>query len=349
MDKFTKLILTWYSKHARDLPWRNHPDPYAIWVSEIMLQQTQVSGVIPYFTEWMKRFPDISTLSRARERDVLSMWEGLGYYARARNLSKASRVVMRDYRGVLPSDMNELRKIPGIGIYTAAAIASMAFGADEVALDGNIKRVIARVFNFRIPVNTSTGEKTLIVLASRYLPAGRAGDYNQALMDIGATICLPKNPDCEICPVKNICEAWKKNLQERLPVIKRKPKPPTLIKAAAVVKEGRKVLIIQRQSKGLLGGMWEFPSAEVKGNPSVELSSVINSTYKLKVTSTKHLDTINHAYTHFKLTEFVFLCTLKKEAKLLPGFRWISIDGLSNYPMGKVDRWIANKIKIENG
>jgi A/G-specific adenine glycosylase len=349
MEKFTKFILTWYSKHARDLPWRNQPDPYAIWVSEVMLQQTQVSAVIPYFTRWMKRFPDILTLSQASEGDVLSMWEGLGYYARARNLSKASRVVMRDYRGVLPADMNELRKIPGIGRYTAAAIASMAFGADEVALDGNIKRVISRVFNIRIPVNTNNGEKTLLVLASRYLPAGRAGDYNQALMDIGATICLPKNPECGICPVKNICEAWNKNLQGSLPVLIRKPIPPTLVKAAAVVKRGRKVLIIQRQSNGLLGGMWEFPSAQVKGNPSAELSSVINSTYKLKVTSSKYLDTINHAFTHFKLTEHVFLCTLKKETKLLPGFRWISIDELSNYPMGKVDRRIANKINIENG
>ena len=277
------------------------------------------------------------------------MWEGLGYYARARNLSKASRLVMRDHRGVLPSDMNEWGKIPGIGRYTAAAIASMAFGADEVALDGNIKRVISRVFKIRIPVNTSIGEKTLLMMASRYLPAGRAGDYNQGLMDIGATICLPKNPDCGICPVKNICEAWKKNLQGRLPVLKRKPKPQTLVKTGAVVKRGRKVLIIQRQSKGLLGGMWEFPSAVVKGNPSVELSSVINSTYKLKVISTKYLDTINHAYTHFKLTEHVFLCTLKKETKLLPGFRWISVGELSNYPMGKVDRWIANKMNSENG
>lgn len=349
MEKFTKLILTWYSKHARDLPWRNHPDPYAIWVSEIMLQQTQVSGVIPYFTKWMKRFPNILTLSQASEGDVLSLWEGLGYYARARNLSKASRLVMRDYGGVLPSDINELRKIPGVGRYTAAAIASMAYGADEVALDGNIRRVISRVFNIRIPVNTSIGEKTLLVLASRFLPAGRAGDYNQALMDIGATICLPKSPDCGICPVKRICEAWKKNLQGILPVLKRKPKPRILVKAAAVVMKGRKVLIIQRQSKGLLGGMWEFPSAEVKGDPSVDLSSVINSTYKLKVTSAKYLDTINHAYTHFKLTEHVFLCTLKKETKLLSGFRWISIGELSNYPMGKVDRWIANKINIKNG
>jgi A/G-specific adenine glycosylase len=293
----------------------------------------------------MKRFPDIVTLSQASEGDVLSMWEGLGYYARARNLSKASRLVMRNYRGVLPSDMYELRKIPGIGRYTAAAIASMAFGADEVAMDGNIKRVISRVFNIRIPVNTRIGEKTLIDMASRYIPAGRAGDYNQALMDIGATICLPKNPDCGVCPLKNICGAWKKNLQERLPVSKRKPKPLTQVKAAAVVKRGRKVLIIQRQSKGLLGGMWEFPSAEVNGNPSEELSTVINSAYKLKITSATYFDTINHIYTHFKLTEHVFLCTLKKEMKLLPGFRWISISELSNYPMGKVDRWIANKLK----
>jgi A/G-specific adenine glycosylase len=344
MNKFAELTLNWYSRNARVLPWRNHPDPYAIWVSEIMLQQTQVSAVIPYFERWMNCYTDICTLSQATEGEVLSLWEGLGYYARARNLHKAARLVVEEYNGSIPTTVGELKKLPGVGRYTAAAIASMAFGADEATLDGNIKRVLSRVFKITEPVNTPTGEKILWEIVSDHLPSGRAGEYNQALMDIGATICLPKKPDCLGCPLKNICKAQKKGLQGKLPVVKKKTKIPTIIKSAAVVIKRRKVLLLKRQSRGLLGGMWEFPSVEVKNNPEKELASRIKSLYELNIPVESHLLTIKHVYSHFKLTEHVFLCTLKSEGKLPRGFKWITLFELKKYPMGKVDRQIANKL-----
>ena len=347
MNNFAKLTLNWYFRNARVLPWRNHPDPYAIWVSEIMLQQTQVATVIPYFERWMNRFPDIPALVRATEAEVLMMWEGLGYYARARNLHKVAIIVMENYTGILPSSMGELKKLPGVGRYTAAAIASMAFGQDEATLDGNIKRVLSRVFKIIEPVNTTHGEKILWGIVNEHLPAGHAGDYNQALMDIGALICLPIKPDCLGCPLKRICEAKKRGLQGELPVVKKKTKVPMIVKSAIVVIKKWKVLLLHRKSTGLLGGMWEFPSVEVNEDPERELTVLLNSRYKLKVAKKSHLLTIKHAYSHFKLTEHAFLCTLKSERKLQPGFEWIPLKALSKFPMGKVDRQIAIKVLAE--
>lgn len=347
MNNFAKLTLNWYFRNARVLPWRDHPDPYAIWVSEIMLQQTQVATVTPYFERWMSRFPDIPALARATEGEVLRMWEGLGYYARARNLHKAAKFVMKNYAGTLPSSAGELRKLPGVGRYTAAAIASMAFGQDEATLDGNIKRVLSRVFKISEPVNTTTGEKILWGIVNDYLPAGHAGDYNQALMDLGALICLPIRPDCLGCPIKSICEARKQGLQGKLPVVKKKTKVPNIVKSAIVVIQKKKVLLLHRKSTGLLGGMWEFPSVEGDNDQEKEFKVYMNSQHKLKVVTKSHLLTIKHTYSHFKLTEHAFLCTLKSESKLQPGFKWLPLKELSNFPMGKVDRQIANKLLTE--
>jgi A/G-specific adenine glycosylase len=350
MNKFAKLILDWYLRNARVLPWRNYPDPYAIWVSEIMLQQTQVATVIPYFERWMDRFPDISALVRATEDEVLTMWEGLGYYARARNLHKAAKLIVEEFGGVLPSTMEELKKLPGVGRYTAAAIASMAFGLDEATLDGNIKRVLSRVFKIIEPVNTTRGEKILWGIVAHHLPSGRAGEYNQALMDIGSLICLPKNPDCPGCPLKRICEARKKSMQEKLPVIKKKPKVPTVFKSAVVVIKSRNVLLLKRPSRGLLGGMWEFPSVEGGMKSASELASMVKSEYRLTIVKKSHLMTLTHAYSHFKLTEHAFLCNLKLEKDIPPMFVWIPLLELNKFPMGKVDRQIANKlVNEENG
>jgi A/G-specific adenine glycosylase len=348
MKKFAELILAWYTRHARQLPWRNHPDPYAIWVSEIMLQQTQVATVIPYFERWMNKFPDISTLAVASEQEVLSLWEGLGYYARVRNLHKAAQLVVSEFGGVIPRDIAELRKLPGVGRYTAAAIASMAYGVDAATLDGNLRRVFARVFNITLPANTPPGEKILWDLAAQHLPRGHAGEYNQALMDLGATICLPKKPRCPKCPVRNLCEARALGVQDVRPVVKKKSVVPIKIQAAAVVVRDGKVLMARRPSKGLLGGMWEFPASPVTTDPALGLSAELESAYQLKVFPVSPFATIRHAYTHFKLTEYVFLCTLRGENTLPENCRWISIPELDQYPMGKVDRRITKKLITGN-
>ncbi|MFO7583541.1 MAG: A/G-specific adenine glycosylase, partial [Anaerolineales bacterium] len=239
MPEFSTRILNWYQRHARVLPWRHppgkrgHPDSYAVWVSEIMLQQTRVETVIPYFERWMRQFPTLRALAEASEQAVLSAWEGLGYYSRARNLHKAAQQVVSQHNGELPRDIAELRKLSGIGRYTAAAIASIAFGQDVATLDGNLKRVFSRVFDVDQPADSLAGEKTLWSLAEANLPSGRAGDYNQSLMDLGATVCLPKNPLCLLCPLAELCQARALGVQEQRPVLKPKPVVPRLWFCAA--------------------------------------------------------------------------------------------------------------------
>jgi A/G-specific adenine glycosylase len=190
---FVPSLLDWYEKNARDLPWRSHQSPYYTWISEVMLQQTQVNTVIPYFERWMIRFPDIRALADADEQEVLSLWEGLGYYSRARSLHRAARQVMADFNGRLPDSSRSLQELPGIGPYTGAAIASIAFGENAAAVDGNVRRVFSRLFNIRVPVRSTEGEQQVRELTEENLPHGKAGDYNQALMDLGATICTSRN------------------------------------------------------------------------------------------------------------------------------------------------------------
>jgi A/G-specific adenine glycosylase len=344
MTVLSRLLLTWYHTHGRTLPWRDHPDPYAVWVSEIMLQQTRVETVIPYFEKWMKLFPDVTSLANASEQEVLNAWEGLGYYSRARNLHKAAKVVAEKFNGQLPRDLTELRSLPGIGRYTVGAIASMAFGLDEPTLDGNLRRVFARLFDVNEFADSPVGEKILWELAAQNLPKGEASDYNQALMDLGATICLPRNPRCLLCPLTEPCEARKNGTQELRPVLKPKKAVPHHIHAAAVIFQRGRVLLVQRPPEGLLGGMWEFPNGRVAENPAEELTKALFAATSLKVRKGEELGVIQHAYTHFKVTVHAFRC----EAVSIPknkNLKWVKLSDLNNFPMGKVDRQIAHLLK----
>ncbi len=325
------------------MPWRDHPDPYAVWVSEIMLQQTRVETVIPYFEKWMKLFPDVKALAKASEQDALNAWEGLGYYSRARNLHKAAKIVVSIFNGELPRDLTDLRSLPGIGRCTVGAIASLAFGMDEPALDGNLRRVFARLFDVSEFADSPAGEKILWELASQNLPKGRAGDYNQALMDLGATICLPKNPRCLLCPLMAMCKARENGTQKLRPVLKPKKKTPHYVHAAGVIFQRGHVLLSLRPADGLLGGMWEFPNGRVEGNPAKELVKALNAPYRLTVRGKEALGVIRHAYTHFKVTVHAFRC----ESVSIPknkNLKWVCVNELDDYPMGKVDRQIARKL-----
>jgi A/G-specific adenine glycosylase len=351
MRHLSSRLLNWYRKNKRALPWRDDPDPYAVWVSEIMLQQTRVEAVIPYFERWMRLFPTVRVLAAASEHDVLNAWEGLGYYSRARNLHKAAMIVTEQYNGEIPRNLEELRKLPGIGRYTAGAIASIAFRMDVSALDGNIKRVYARLFDIDEPVDSPAGEKILWGLADENLPKGHAGDYNQALMDLGATICLPQRPRCLICPVMQLCKARQNGTQEARPVKTPKKDVPHYVHAAGVVIKRRRVLLAQRPSKGLLGGMWEFPNARVNGDPARELGKALKTVYNLRLrvkrgenTQNKNaLGVVQHAYSHFKVTVYAYECELISPARE-PHLKWISLKELDDYPMGKIDRQIAHRI-----
>jgi A/G-specific adenine glycosylase len=339
----SSLLLSWYEKNKRSLPWREHPDPYAVWVSEIMLQQTRVETVIPYFERCMARFPSIASLAAASEQDVLNLWEGLGYYSRARNLHKAAVLICRDFDGRLPANLDDLRKLPGIGRYTAGAIASIAFGLDEPALDGNIRRVYARLFDVAEPADSPVGQKTLWDLAHQHLPPGRAADYNQALMDLGSAICLPRNPRCLICPLSSICAARAVGTQDLRPVLKPRKETPHVVHAAAVIVSRGRVLLVRRPSAGLLGGMWEFPNAQVHADPAGSIAGAISSSYGLEILPGSPLLVIDHAYTHFKVTTHAFRCELL--SPIPPGgLKWIAIKKLEDFPMGRIDRQIARKL-----
>jgi A/G-specific adenine glycosylase len=346
MTRISKKILDWYSHHGRDLPWRGHPSPYEVWVSEIMLQQTRVEAVIPYFERWMDRFPNVEVLAAASEQEALSLWEGLGYYSRARNLYKAARIVVDKYRGDLPRDLTDLRKLPGIGRYTVGAIASMAYGLDAATLDGNLRRVYARVFNVAVPADSPAGEKILWALAEKHLPKGQAGDYNQAVMDLGATLCLPRNPACLRCPIRDLCKARALGLQEQRPVLKPKTEIPHFTVTAAILRRDGKILLAKRPSKGLLGGMWEFPGGKVEQGESLEacLAREIREELGAEIRVGEAFGIYQHAYSHFRITLHAFKCELTNgEPRPVEsaGLAWVIPAELEKYPMGKVDRMIA--------
>ena len=351
---FSQKILDWYAQHARELPWRGHPDPYAVWVSEIMLQQTRVETVIPYFQKWMQRFPSVFELAAAPQQEVLNFWEGLGYYARARNLQRAAQIIATEYQGLLPRTAQALQQLPGIGRYSAAAIASIAFGEDQAALDGNIRRVLARVFDVAEPARSTVGERRLWQLAAEHLPPGAAGDYNQALMDLGATICTPAAPDCPQCPVAELCQACRLGIQEQRPVSQPKTEIPHYTVTAAVIQQDDKVFIAQRPAKGLLGGMWEFPGGKIEPGETLTacLKREICEELNVDIEVGAPFGVYEHAYTHFKVTLHAFECELLNgdppQAREHTALRWVRAVELDDYPMGKIDRQIAQKLMNNN-
>lgn len=346
-------LLNWYSLNARSLPWRGNPDPYAVWVSEVMLQQTRIETANPYYQRWMARFPDVISLAEASLQEVLIYWEGLGYYSRARNLHRAARVVLDSYGGVLPQEPAELQKLPGIGRYTAAAIASMAFGLDEPALDGNIRRVLARVFNVDQPARSPSGERWLWELAKQNLPSGQAGAYNQALMDLGALVCTPRNPACTDCPLAQMCQARRLGIQDRRPVSSPRAEIPHHTVTAAVIWRAGKVLIARRPLGGLLGGMWEFPGGKLlPGEDLVScLQREISEELGVEIDVGTALGVYQHAYTHYRVTLHAFACTLHNGGEPQPlqvaDLCWTVPAQLESFPMGKIDRLIA--IRVADG
>lgn len=319
MARWVHGLLRWFDRHKRDLPWRCEPrDPYHVWLSEVMLQQTQVATVIPYFERWVRRFPTIADLAAAPLDEVLKLWEGLGYYARARNLHAAAQIIMRDYGGQLPRTVDELMALPGIGRYTAGAIASLAFGARAPVLDGNVRRVLSRAFGLRRPA-----EAELWALAESLLPRRRAGMFNEALMELGATICAPRAPRCSACPLRAMCQAYAGGDPEAYPAKPaRRTTPHHEVLTAVVVDGDGRVLLGQRPQHGLLGGLWEFISAELHApdanplkRPPIyptalpDLNALIarKSGLKGKCDNAAPLGVVKHAFTHFKLTRRVWL------------------------------------------
>jgi len=314
-----------------------------------MLQQTRVETVIPYFERWMECFPSIRALASSSQQAVLAVWEGLGYYGRARNLHKAAQIVMDEYNGVLPEEVQLLRRLPGVGRYTAGAIASIAFLCDEPTLDGNIRRVVARHFDVSEDARSTQGEQQLWRLVAQHLPVGRAGEYNQALMDLGASLCSPKSPDCEECPLKDTCIAKQLGIQEQRPVRLPKPSIPHHIVTAAVISMDNKVLIACRPPRGLLGGLWEFPGGKLQEGEDLQgcLRREICEELGVEVEVGAQIGEYRHAYTHFRVTLFAYRCILLQgEPRPIQAadVRWVYPGDLAQYPMGKIDRQISQTL-----
>jgi A/G-specific adenine glycosylase len=315
-----------------------------------MLQQTRVETALPYFGRWMSRFPSIKTLAAASETAVLGMWEGLGYYSRARNLQRAARLIVREFDGRVPSEIEDLRRLPGVGAYTAGAIASIAFGKDVCVLDANIRRVFARVFLARVAAHSRAGDALLLDLAVEHLPRGRAGDFNQALMDLGSAVCLSRSPRCGVCPIDDLCKARKRGMQEHLPIRSLTRGTPHVVFGAVVVTRRGRVLMIRRPSTGLLGGLWEFPKTELgpethdPRGPSERLTEALLDTYSFSVLSPSPLGIVHHAYSHFRITVHAFSCKTRSAVRQ-DRFRWVALNRLARYPMGRVDRRIAEWVQ----
>ena len=344
-----RRLSAWYRKHARDLPWRGAGDPYAIWVSEIMLQQTQVATVIPYYRRFLKTFPTVRALANAKRDAVLKAWEGLGYYGRARNLHKAAKQVVREHDGKLPQTAKELLTLPGVGRYTAGAIASIAFGLDEPVLDGNVIRVLCRAFRIRTLASDTKTQKKLWTLARTLIPAGRAGEFNQALMDLGATICTSRDARCLVCPLMKACLAREKGEQDRLPAkARRKPVPHWHVAVGVIYKRGR-ILIDRRKPEGLLGGLWEFPGGKQQKGETLEacLLREIREELGLKVKIRGPLVVAKHAYTHFRVTLHAFECNHvsgRPKPTAADAWKWVRPAELDDYAFPRGSRKIIDAL-----
>jgi A/G-specific adenine glycosylase len=307
-----------------------------------------VETVIPYFQRFMQRFPDLPSLAQAEESEVLQVWEGLGYYSRARNLHKAARVIVEEFDGRIPADIDALRSLPGIGAYTAGAIASIAFGAPEPTLDANIRRVTIRLLDLHEPPGKET-DIQLWEFTRQELPDERVGDHNQALMDLGSAICTPVKPLCQLCPLQSECLAFQRGTQSGLPLRKPKAKVPHKLVVAAVITHRSKVLLARRPTDGMLGNLWEYPGGSVP-EETVDLSdaleALLNARFDLSIEVKTLLATHKHAYTHFRITLHAFACQLPDADRVfLPAdFAWVEISTLAAYPMGKVARLISQKL-----
>ncbi len=342
-------LLAWYVSHGRDLPWRRSRDPYQIWISEIMLQQTQVKTVIPYYERWLQAMPTVATLAIADQQTVLKLWEGLGYYARARNLHRAAQQMMAKYGGEFPPNLTGALALPGIGRTTAGGILSAAFNLPTAILDGNVKRVLARLV--ALPAVPNQALSQLWALSEQLLDPQQPRDFNQAIMDLGATVCTRHRPACLICPWQTHCAAYNQNAVTDFPMTSpRQPLPHKQIGVAVITDDQGRILIDRRKQAGLLGGLWEFPGGKIEPNESVEacISREIKEELGIEIEVGTRLITIEHAYTHFKVTLNVFNCKhLSGDPQPLESdeVKWVTLDEIDEYPFPKANSQIIKAIR----
>ena len=330
---FRRKLRLWYQKNHRELPWRQTHDSYKIWVSEVMLQQTTVQAVIPYYRNWITLFPDAEALSRTSRQKVLKAWEGLGYYQRAKNLHKAAKIIVEKFDGQIPQDYDELIKLPGFGSYITAAVLSFSFDKPFPVIDANVRRVLMRLMRMRSEASPNN-DKILLDFLKPYFPQKKAGDFNQAMMELGALICRVKNPLCLLCPLPEFCEAFKTGEQEIIPTPKKRIYKK-IEAAVGIIQEQGKYLIQKRPSKGLLADLWEFPGGKRKADESLEetLRREIKEELAADIAEEKFLTRVRHAYTQFQVTLSAYECSLKSKPRLKKGqHKWVTLKALRRFP-----------------
>lgn len=342
-----RALLRWFETHKRPTPWRNDPSPYRVWVSEVMLQQTQTATVIPYFERFIARFPDVQALASAPLEEVLRYWEGLGYYARARNLHKAAHLIVQN-GGQLPSTPEQLRELPGIGAYTAGAIASIAFGQPVPVVDGNVARVLARLLWLKGDLKTHAAQKQLWAIAEQLVDPARPGAFNQALMELGSTVCTPAQPRCGECPISHLCAAYQRGQPTAVPEPSRRPSTRTMVDVSAIIEREGRFLLAQRPPEGLWGGLWEFPRATRQARESIEALAIrAAEQVGLQVLPKQPLLQVRHVVTYSKIQLYGYLCVWQAGEARAGAYQttaWVAPEAFAEYPLSAPQRKLAEAL-----
>lgn len=359
---FQETFLTWYHKEKRNLPWRATNDPYAIWISEIMLQQTRVETVIGYFYRFMEQFPTIQDLAAAEEQKLLKVWEGLGYYSRARNLKAAAQQIVAEFDGEMPQSIEEIRSLKGIGPYTAGAIGSIAFGLPEPAIDGNVMRVVSRLFCIEADIAKASSRRPFDEAMRTIISPDEPGEFNQALMDLGSRICTPTTPKCEECPISQYCLAYAENRKTDFPVKSKKAKPKDVYYIAGAIEDQGSFLLVQRPETGLLASMWHFPLVEVTKEQYEALQRTWAKEEQLQldliaeddaleifpdlpvVWQKRHFGEITHIFSHLKWHVLLFYGRKRGELTLQDS-EWAAKESFQNYVFPKPQQKLVDQLK----
>jgi len=342
-------LIEWYQRYGRSFPWRQYVTPYRVWVSEIMLQQTRTETVTRYFPAFVARFPDVPTLAQACEDDVLKMWEGLGYYKRARNLHQGAREIVRNWRGQLPRNAKDLQKIPGIGPYTAAAVASIAYDQPEPVVDGNVLRLVSRLYGIREDIRRQATKTRVADILRPCVARSTPSIFNQALMDAGASVCRSGTPFCEQCPLSSGCVAYVQGLTGHLPYRTSRQTVPTVEVAVGLVHSGGMMLIGKRPTDKMLGGLWELPGGKCRPgeSPAQALRREIYEETGLEVNAHRSYAPVYHAYTHFRVVLYPFDCDISAGAAMPihhTDLQWVSVSQLQNYAFPRGTRKVFEAV-----
>ena len=330
---FTKPLMSWYQRNARDLPWRRTSDPYRIWISEIMLQQTTVAAVIPYYERWMKAFKNIDAVAKTPQQRILKMWQGLGYYTRARNIHQAAKIICRNFGGKFPTTPQELAQLPGFGPYTAGAVASIAFDQRVPIIDANVRRVVMRQLAKQGKADTSH-DKPILEFLNQVMPGKNNRIFNQALMELGALVCRNHQPLCLACPVKATCRAYEKGIQELIPE-SGKSRLEDVSAVIAVIQHGSKFFLQKRPSQGLFANLWEFPGGKIeRGETEVKaLVREVKEELGAEIASARHILNVQHFYTRFRVQLSVWLCRSENTLVEDASHKWLTLQQLKKYPL----------------